>query len=80
MIEPEKTNLKPTKVNTTLRMTQYATSRLVKLAGEMGFSKSVYVEHLIRQTHLGEHKGAQVGGGTVDDGEDLHMYKIGITK
>ena len=79
MIDTRMTNLQPTKVNTTLRMTQYATSRLVKLAGEMGFSKSVYVEHLIRQTQLDEHIGAEIGVPLVD-GEDLHMYKINANK
>jgi len=62
MIPMSETNMidqKPPKVNTTLRMTQYATSRLIKLAVTMGLSKSSYVETLIRQTKLdddGEHQ------------------------
>jgi len=60
MIPMSETNMidqKPSKINITIRMTQYAANRLVKLAGKMGMSKSIYVEQLVRQTHLGEHKG-----------------------
>lgn len=44
----------PPKQNTTIRMTQYATNRLVQLADSMGLSKSSYVELLVRQTKLGD--------------------------
>ena len=51
----------PTKQNITLRLTTFATNRLIHLADSMGLSKSSYVEMFIRQTKLGD-EGKQIGG------------------
>ena len=69
-----------TKQKKTLSLTEFACHRLVIVANNTGLNQSEVVETLIRQTHLGEHIGAHVDVPLVDDGDDLCMYKIGITK
>ena len=68
-----------TKQKKTLSLTEFACQRLVIVANATGLNQSEVVETLIRQTELGEHIGAHVDVPLVDDGENLCMYKIGIT-